>query len=183
MITSGREEGSLDILYLIDQIERLVGDGLAVPFSGRVMVDREQLLEVVDQMRVSLPEEILQAHDILQDREELLAQAREEVERVISEAQEKLRVQMQDSELVKASEERARDLLVTAREQAEQILEAAKREAQEHQREVDKYVLEALRQLEAQLLSHLNTVRGGIKVLEEEQTVSQSPEATGKSQL
>lgn len=182
MVTAGREEGSLDILDLIDQVEHLVGNSLAVPFSGRVMVDREQLLEVVDQMRLSLPEQILQAQDILQDREELLAQAREDAQRLLSEAQERVNVQMQDSELARASEARARDILVAAREQAEQVLEAAKREAQEHQREVDKYVLEALRQLEALLLSHLNTVRGGIKVLEEG-AVSQSPEATAKTEV
>lgn len=177
MIRPGSAEGSLDILYLVDQLERLVRDGFTVPLLGRVMVDRERLLEVVDQIRLSVPEEILRAQDLLGDREELLASAQEDAQRLLSQAQERVKVQLQDSELVRVSEARAQDILVAAREQSAQMLAAAQQRAQKERQEAESYVVEVLRQLEAQILVHLSTVRGGIKVLEEDPPVEASDSA------
>ena len=51
----------MDILMLIDEIEDIVEAGTSVPFSGKVMIDKEEVLEIIKEIRIKLPDEIKQA--------------------------------------------------------------------------------------------------------------------------
>lgn len=73
----------VDILYLVDRLEELLNAGTRVPLSSKTMVDEDEILDIVDQMRIALPEEVKLARKTTQDRDRLMAQAHEEAERVI----------------------------------------------------------------------------------------------------
>ena len=78
----------MDILHLIDQLEALLNEGSHPPLVGkRVLLDEQRAWEIIDQMRVSIPEEVKKAKRINQERDRIIAQANEEGARIVELAQ------------------------------------------------------------------------------------------------
>src|SRR5215210_6186597 len=80
------DDETVDILYLVDRLEELVGIGKRVPFSGRVMVEEEEFLALVDQLRVAVPNEIKQAQRVIRERERIVGEAQTEAARILDAA-------------------------------------------------------------------------------------------------
>jgi cell division septum initiation protein DivIVA len=141
----------MDIQHLVDRLEDLIDEGRHMPFSKFTMIDEERALELIDQMRISIPEEIEKASRVLGQRDRILAQANEEAARIVQQAREQT-MQLVDREaLVQAAQSRAANIIEQARQDAEHITD-----------EADRYVMETLAKLEQQLSRALNTVRNGI---------------------
>ena len=79
----------MDVLVLIDKLDDLVHNAKSVPMTDQVRVDKEEIYDILDQMRATIPEEIKQARWIVKERQEMLAEAKKEAERVVKEAQER----------------------------------------------------------------------------------------------
>ena len=80
---------SMDVLVLIDKLDDIIHNARSVPLTDSVMIDREEIYDILDQMRSTIPEEIKQARWIVKERQEMLAEAKQEAERVLAEAQER----------------------------------------------------------------------------------------------
>ncbi len=147
----------MDILHLVDRLEEIFNAGQPVPFVHRMLVDEDRVLEIIDQMRVSIPEEVKKAQQVLDQRDRILAKAQEEAARTVQLAKEKA------DQLVE------REALVTqAQGRAEQILQGAKGDAVNIRGEADDYALESLGRLEAEVVRILNQVRNGMTKLQSE---------------
>jgi len=141
----------MDIQHLVDRLEDLIDEGRHMPFSKFTMIDEERALELIDQMRISIPEEIEKSSRVLAQRDRILAQANEEAARILQNAREQ-GVQLLDREAtVQAASSRAANIVEQARQQAEAITA-----------EADQYVVETLARLEQQLARAMNVVRNGI---------------------
>src|SRR5450756_148244 len=79
----------MDVLVLIDKLDDIIHNARSVPLTDSVMIDREEMYDILDQMRSTIPEEIKQARWIVKERQEMLAEAKQEAERVLTEAQER----------------------------------------------------------------------------------------------
>ena len=79
----------MDVLVLIDKLDDLVHNAKTVPMTGTVRVDQEEIYDILDQMRATIPEEIKQARWIVKERQEMLAEAKREAERIVKEARER----------------------------------------------------------------------------------------------
>ena len=79
---------NIDILYLVDRLEAAINKGFVVPFSSKRMIDEDEALDIIDQMRIAVPEEIRQARRVTHDKDRVLAQAKEEADRVVQLAKE-----------------------------------------------------------------------------------------------
>ncbi len=144
----------MDILHLVDRLEELFNESRPIPLTHNVIVDEDRVLEIIDQMRISIPEEVKKAQQIIAQRDRVLAQAQEEANRTIALAKQKA------EELV------SRDAIVEAAQaRAEQILAQARAEAEAIRRDADEYVIESLATLEAELTRLLNQARNGIAKL------------------
>ena len=153
----------MDIQHLVDHLEDLIDEGRHVPFSKFTLIDEEHALEIIDQMRISVPEQIEKASRLINQRDRLLAQAREEAERIVSVARER------------SDELTNRDAIVqTAQNRAKNIIEQARREAEGIRTEADDYVLNVLKELETQLLHNLTVVRNGIAKIAQEREASRA---------
>ena len=141
----------MDIQHLVDRLEDLVDEGRHLPFSKSTLIDEERALELIDQMRISIPEEIEKAARVLAQRDRILAQANEEAARVVQLARER-GDQMIDQQT----------LVQTAQNRAANIIEAAKQEAEGITGDADNYVLDSLSHLEQDLIKLLTIVRNGI---------------------
>src|SRR5918994_1029146 len=84
-----QQSGAADILYLVDRLEELVSMGKRVPLSSRVMVEEEEFLALVDQLRVAVPNEIKQAQRVIKERERIIGEAQEEAGKILNGAKEK----------------------------------------------------------------------------------------------
>lgn len=152
----------MDILHLVDRLEELFNRSRSIPFTHSVIVDEDKMLDIIDQMRVAIPEEVKKSQQVLSQRDRIIAQAKEEANRTLNIAQEK------SDKLVD------RDSIVQdARKKAEQIKQEAEVQAQATRADADEYVAETLTNLEIALERVINQVRNGISILEEEQLNTQ----------
>jgi hypothetical protein len=148
----------MDILQLIDRLEELFNESKTIPLTRNVMVDEDKMLDIIDQMRIAIPEEVKKAQQLLGQRDRVLAQAQEEANRTIDIARQKA------EQLV------AKDMVVVeAQRRADTILAQARADGETIRADADDYVVNSLRQLEAELERNLNQVRNGIRTVEEEQ--------------
>jgi hypothetical protein len=76
----------MDLLVLIDKLDDLVHNAKKVPLSDQVRVDPQEIFDILDQMRSTFPEEIKQARWIVQERENLLTEAKKEAEQIRGDA-------------------------------------------------------------------------------------------------
>ena len=144
----------MDIMYLVDRLEALVNGSRRVPLSSRIMLEEEDLLAIVEQMRQTIPTEIKQARRVLQDREQILKQAQSEAEKIVTMARERAEYMINQE-----------GILTMAKERGEQMLSDAQRDAQTTRSEIEQYAVDVLGHLEQQLELQLHQVRNGLQEL------------------
>ena len=105
----------MDVLVLIDKLDDLVHNAKPVPLTDRVRVDKEEIYDILDQMRVTIPEEIKQARWIVKERQEMLAEAKREAELIVKEARERQERLVGEDEITKQAERAAEDIIEDAR--------------------------------------------------------------------
>lgn len=145
----------MDVLQLIDRLEQLISQGTRLPLSSRTMIDEQEFLDIIDQLRVTVPEEIKQARRVSQERERITLQAESEAEKILNEAETRATAMLQDNELLRRAEEEAR-----------QLIEDAQRAAEEIRRGADQYALDVLTGMENELTRTLATIRKGRTTLD-----------------
>ena len=144
----------MDILHLVDRLEELFNQSRPIPLTRSVIVDEDRFLEIIDQMRISIPEEVKKALSLESQKDRIIAQAQEEANRTITLAQQK-----GDNLLT-------RDTIVMAGQtRAEQIIEQARNDASTMRGDADQYVVDSLESLENELTRLLNQARTGINKL------------------
>jgi vacuolar-type H+-ATPase subunit H len=148
----------MDILQLIDRLEELFNESKSIPLTRNVMVDEDRMLDIIDQMRIAIPEEVKKAQQLLGQRDRVLAQAQEEANRTLDLARQKAD-QLASKELV----------VQEAQRRADQILAQARADAETTRGDADDYVMRSLTQLQAELERISNQVANGIRVVQDEQ--------------
>ena len=111
----------MDVLVLIDKLDDLVHNAKQVPLTDQVRVDKEEIYDILDQMRATIPEEIKQARWIVKERQEMLAEAKREAERIVKEARERQTRLVSEQEITKAAERAAEDIIEDARAREREI--------------------------------------------------------------
>lgn len=153
----------MDILHLVDRLEQLLTDSRRIPMTASLIVDEDRIFNIIDQMRVSIPEEVKRASRVIAEKDRLLAQAKEEGDRI--------------RELAKAEAEELvkRDAITqTAQQRADRIQEQALADAEALRQDADVYVMNVLSKLEDDLLRSLSVVRNGLRKLHAEQQPSEA---------
>lgn len=141
----------MDILHLIDRLEALLNEGTHPPLTKKVMIEEQRAWEIIDQMRIAIPEEVKKAKRINQERDRIIAQANEESARIIELAKEEAERLMGEHEVAKAAQTRAST-----------IVERAQREAEALKLDADDYTMQVLGKLDEDLSKALSIVRNGL---------------------
>lgn len=160
----------MDILQLIDRLEELFNEGKALPLTHSVVVDEDRMLDIIDQMRIAIPEEVKKAQQLLSQRDRVMAQAQEEANRTIELARDKADGMVDKNGIVQESQRRA-----------DQILNQARADAEATRQDADDYVIETLDRLRDELERYLSQVGNGIRTLEEERMRRESPPPSKKA--
>ena len=112
----------MDILHLIDQLEALLNEGSHPPLVGkRVLLDEQRAWEIIDQMRVSIPEEVKKAKRINQERDRIIAQANEEGARIIELAKDEAQQLASETEIARQAQSRATTIVERAQREADAL--------------------------------------------------------------
>ena len=154
----------MDILHLVDRLEELFNESKPIWFTHSVVVDEDRMLDLIDQMRISIPDEIKKSQQLLAQRDRVLAQAQEEANRTIALAREK------SEKLVEKD-----PTTLAAQARAEQIINQARLESEQTRRDADEYVVLTLAALQNELEKSLNQVKNGIIALQSQKNKPQNP--------
>lgn len=151
----------MDIQHLVDRLEQILSESRRVPMTTTLLVDEDQVFNIVDQLRVAIPDEVKRANRVEAEKERILAQAQEEATRIRQLAKQEA------EELVR------RDAIVaSAQKRAENVLERAHRDAAAMRHDADVYVVDVLAKLEEDLLRSLSVVRNGLRKVQAEQAAA-----------
>jgi cell division septum initiation protein DivIVA len=176
--SDGTQGGAaIDSLHLIDRLEEMVAEGRRMPIGAGVVVDRRRLLDLVDQMRAALPNEIKEAEDILKRRDDVLLRADEEAQIKLRRVQEQIDDLLSHDSLVREAQARADMLereaeargdrmLADTETRAKARMAEAEKLANEQMDEADRYATEMLRRLDEQLQLFGRNVRTALDSLE-----------------
>jgi vacuolar-type H+-ATPase subunit H len=146
----------IDIIFLIEQLERLISTGRNMPLTSNVIIDQARALDLLDQLRVAVPEEVRQAKRINEETERIVERAQEEAERILARAQEQAAFLIEERELTRAAEIRSQE-----------IIAEGQREADEIRRGADEYAQSVLVQLEGECIKALQSIKRGLALLDE----------------
>lgn len=154
---------AIDVLYLVDRLEALLNKGWRVPLTAKTMIDEDEFLDIVDQMRIAFPEEIKQAKKIVQDRDRLIAQAQEEAQRIIEFAKEDAARLTNEHAIVKSAQQTAAQIHQQAQVSAMQTRQGADDYAAQVLKDVQarlEAVIEQVTKLQNQVINGINVIEG-----------------------
>jgi hypothetical protein len=137
----------MDILYLVDRLENLLASSPKMPLFNQLLVKESEILNIIEQMRTSIPDEIKLARRIIQEKERIIAQAQADASTLLARAREESERAIKREGLLQAAGERSQEMVRKAEAHAEKL-----------KVEADAYAAETLRALH----EHLNTIEVSI---------------------
>ena len=162
---------AIDILYLVDRLEALLSKGWRVPLTSKTMIDEDEFLDIVDQMRIAIPEEIKLAKKMQQDRERVLAQTQEEAARILNLAKEDSARLVNDHAVVRAAQQRALEV----EQQAQTEATAIRAGADQYATQVLTEIQSRLEQISQQVAGLQTQVYNGVNYISEQRGAVEVP--------
>ncbi|MFA7248548.1 MAG: hypothetical protein WC273_02850 [Dehalococcoidia bacterium] len=167
----------MDLLHLVDRLEELVASAQKMPIGNRAILDRRRLLDVVDQMRIAVPQEVRDAQDIVAHRDAIRREAEEEGRILLAQAEERAARLVEAHEIAQAARRRAEEIATEAESRLEeriaeanadiqQRIQESRQIAREQMSAADDYARELLMRLQRQLEAFVSSVRNGVDQLE-----------------
>lgn len=114
------------MLSALNELEELVETSAKIPLTRKVLVNEDNILDLLDRIRTTIPEEIRQAKWIIQEREKVMNESQKEALRLLEDAQRKISQQADESEIVRKAREVADSIIARAEEQAMELREGAR---------------------------------------------------------
>jgi hypothetical protein len=152
-------------MFFVERLESMVANGRKLPLTTNVVVDQTAALDLIDELRHAIPEEVQSARRISAEGERIIERAQREAEEIIARAQEQAAFLIEERELTRA-----------AQEESARILEQADQDAEEVRRGADEYAASILITLEGEVVRTLQGIKRGIALLDERRAQLRTPE-------
>lgn len=138
----------MDALELLDELEDIIDKGASVPFSGRCILDKDELLDVLQEIKLKLPEDLKQAKWIKEERQRILQEAQTESDNLIKSAEDKIIAMVNENEITKKAIVQGNQIIENARSNAQQISDSSYNYADSLLETVEKVVMSSMKDLE-----------------------------------
>ena len=138
----------MDIMNLIDVLEEAIESSWSIPFTSKSFVDKEELLEAIQDIRLKYPDELKQARYITEERQKILIDAQKEADNVVKSANDKAVALVAESEITRL-----------ANAEAAKIMEQAQNEARNMRMATKEYVTKVLNDLDSTLTTMFQKVK------------------------
>lgn len=156
-------------MFLLERLESLIATGTGVPTTRKVLVDKDGILELIDQLRVAVPEEVHAAKRINAEGERIIEKANDESGRITARAQEQAAYLIGERGLLERAEAEGRQIIAEAMAAADNVRLGA-----------DSYAAEVLETLESEVRKALAGIEKGIDVLQIRQAALRGDDAAGE---
>ena len=133
--------------------------------SGNIILDKKKAMELVDQMRLSIPQEVKAAEEVLAQKDQIVNQATLDARRTKSDAEQQYRERMDQNDLVLSAEARAQETMRDAEQRATRILTQSEAESASRRTDAAAYALRSLRALEQEINAIAGSGSKGIDLL------------------
>jgi len=111
----------MEILSILETLEDAVEKSITVPFSGKCLLDKEEILEIIKEIRLKLPDDIKQAKWVKEERQRILLEAQKEANNVVKDAENKISSLVDEHEITKKAYEQANEIISNAQKNAREI--------------------------------------------------------------
>ena len=155
-MSSPGEAGPLDIIFLVERLESLIANGKPLPMTNKAIIERDAALNLIDELRVAVPEEVRAAKRINQEGERIIEKAQEEAEHILARAQEQAAYLIDERGLTEAAEDESLRIVAQADEEGALIRQGA-----------DEYAAGVLADLETEVTRTLRGIERGLAMLDE----------------
>ncbi|MEA5078904.1 hypothetical protein SDC9_142937 [bioreactor metagenome] len=156
----------MDILHLVDRLEELFNESRPIWFTHSVVMDEDRLLDLIDQMRVSIPDEIKKSQQLVAQKDRMLAQAQEEANRTLALAREKADKMVEKDPITEAAQVRADQIIAQTRQECDQM-----------KLDADEYIRQSLLNFQAELDALTRQVKNGILTIETNRREPKEPQS------
>lgn len=137
----------VEIINLIDMLEEIVSNGGKVPFSNKVTVDKEEVLSVLNEMRMRLPGDIKMAISVMEDKQKILMNAQKSANDIIAEAETKREALIEEHQITQLATEQAQETVEYAQKKAKEMRIGARDYVDGMLEEFEKYLQEKLTEI------------------------------------
>jgi len=160
----------MEILEIIDMLEDTIEKGLNIPLAGKCMLDKDELLDLIQEIRLKLPDDLKQAKWVKDERKRILLEAQKEANDIIKSTEDKIISMINENEITKR-----------AKQQAEEIISNANKRSKEIKQGTRQYADDVLADMEKIMEKTLATLRSNrIALYEKEKKKMQNFEETSQ---
>jgi uncharacterized protein YacL (UPF0231 family) len=111
----------MEIFELFDDLEELISGGSRIPLTGKVVVNEDEVIEVIEQIRNALPEELRQARWVMKERQRIIADAEQEAREIVEQGKEYTNRLIDENEVTKKAEQKAQEIIQRSQEVSQEI--------------------------------------------------------------
>ena len=111
----------MEIFTLLETLEDLLERGRNVPFSAKIIVDKEEMLDLIKEIRLKLPDELKQAKWVKEERQRILVEAQKEADGIVKEAENRIIAMIDEHEITRKAYEKKVEIIETANEMSREI--------------------------------------------------------------
>ena len=111
----------MDVVELLAELEETIEKGIEIPIIKKSFLDKEKLLDIINDISLSIPEEIRNAKNITADRERILADAQRQADMKIKEAEHKAISMIDEHEITRKANETAEEIIEKAKKESKEI--------------------------------------------------------------
>ena len=138
----------MEIFTLLETLEDLIENSKKVPLSEKCIIDQEEVLDLIKEIRLKLPDELKQAKWVKEERERILAEAKKEADDVVKEAENRIISMIDEHEITKKAYEQKNQIMSAANENARQITQGAREYADGILQSLSKSLESTLKEIE-----------------------------------
>lgn len=150
----------MDIFKLLDTLEDMLDESKKVPLTGKAMIDKDEALDIIKEMRLKLPEELKQAKVIKEEHDRIIDKANEEADQIVKEAEKRIISMIDEHEITKKACEKKNEIIENANDMAREITNGTRRYA-------DDMLEEIQNTLEKAIKANNQALEDTLKVIEE----------------
>ncbi len=116
----------MEIFTLLETIEEMLENSKSLPFSSKSVVDKEEVLEIIKEIRIKLPDELKQAKWVKEERQRILVEAQKEADDIVKEAENRIISMIDEHEITRKAYEQKAEIIETANEMSREISKGTK---------------------------------------------------------
>ena len=135
----------MEILDILDSLEDGIEKSVTVPFSNKSLMDKDNLLEIIKEVRLRLPDDLKQAAWIKEEKQKILDKASKEAEDILGEADNKINDMVNDHEITKNAYMKANNIIESAQRSAKEIKNGTKQYADQLLNKIEDVLLDTLK--------------------------------------